>query len=355
MKKILIASDSFKGTLSSVEIGKAFKKQYRNTEIVSVSDGGEGFVESLLFNNKDFKAKTVVTIDDMEVPVRVRIAIRGTDAYIEAASVIALHNHPKHKACEKVTTGIGILLNKLESSKTIKNVYIGLGGSSTTDMGFYASLAMGFKYPDKDGKEITRLEKIEKAVAVIRPKLSNRYIGLADIENRLYGNQGALKIFGRQKGLTNTQIVKYERYFKHITKLVNKDAAKIARTGAAGGLGYFIVGNLGGQIRSGIKEVLKLSKFRQMAKTADYVITGEGAFDNQSFFGKAPYAIANLAGKDKVILIAGVILVSKKKILPLCKDCFQLKPDSQSEKEAIKKSSANLRRVIAEIKHKYLD
>lgn len=347
--KFLIASDSFKGTLSSEYIGKEFEKAFPGSKYIVVSDGGEGFTDAILFNNNAFTAKQFVTFDDKKKQISINVAINKDEAIFDVASMIALHNYPNESAISKTTFGIGHIISQLEKDPSITTIGIGLGGTSTSDGGFGASLALGFKYLDENGEEVVSFEEIKKAVSVVRPNIAKKYIGFSDVKNELLGTLGAVATFGTQKFMSDEEKKNQEENMNHYAKLMNISSSKLEGAGAAGGLGFFILEHLSGKLTSGINEVIRLSNLPELSKDFDYLITGEGRFDEQSFMGKVPVEIANNS-KTKNILVAGFITASIDKVMNMFDYHFELRLNDEDINETIKNSKERLASVIDRIK-----
>lgn len=347
--KLLIASDSFKGTLSSEFIGQKFCEAFPGSRYIVVSDGGEGFTDAILFNNKDFSAKTYQTTDDKNKNIQIKVALNKTNAIFDVASIIALHNYPEESAINKTTFGIGEIIKQLEQDPSISKISIGLGGTSTSDGGFGASLALGFKYLDSNDQEITLFENIKNAVRVVKPIITKEYVGFSDVTNPLLGTKGAVNTFGTQKFMSDSEKEIQEDRMKHYTSLFNSSKVASEGAGAAGGIGFFILEHLNGKLVSGVEEVIKLSNLSEVSKDYDYLITGEGRFDDQSFMGKVPVEIAN-ASKTKNILVAGFITADIEKVKKLFTHHFELRQNNEDISITIKNSVDRFIQAIDKVK-----
>ena len=346
MNKLLIASDSFKGSLTSIEIGNIFKGVNPSTKILSISDGGEGFVESVVFNSPEAKLIKVKTFDEKMKEIEVEVAVIDNDAYIDVASVVALHNYPNESAIHKSSFGVGHLIKSLDESKKYKKIFIGLGGASTSDGGFGAALGFGVKFLDSDDKEIKDLSSICKCKNIIIPKINVNVIGYSDVTNELNGTNGAVSVFGTQKWLTDKEKETLSKNIEAFSK-DSKNAIKQG-AGAAGGLGYFIYEFLDGNLMSGINKILELSQLSKLSEDADILITGEGRFDNQSFFGKVPIEVAK-ASKTKNILIAGSIEADESELKKYFHSWYSLKREDETVDECIIATEDRLKVIAKEI------
>ena len=341
MKKILVASDSFKGVISSSEIGQIFKKENLNTKIISISDGGEGFIDSLLQNIKNTKIIFIDTYDDMMNKIKARVLIHKDDAYIEVANIIGLNNYKNISSIKKTSFGVGFLIKKLMNMSKYKTIFIGLGGTSTSDGGFGAALGLGVKFLDKNKNPIKSLEDSHKIKYIIKTKMKTKCVGLSDVKNILLGENGAVNIFGSQKWMSKSEQIKREKELFHFS-LHHLKYSKRKGAGSAGGLGYFIYCYTEGKIMSGIKYILKISNLKNISKHYDYLITGEGKVDEQSLNGKVPFEIAKVS-KAKNILIAGKIEIAKNVLSKYFYKFYELKKDNENTYTSIK----NTRKRIA--------
>ena len=347
MKKLLIATDSFKGSLSSIEIGEIFKSVNPDTKIISVSDGGEGFVESILWNLDDSRKESIDTVDDMLKPISVNFAIKGKHAYIDVASVVQLHNYPEISASKKTSYGVGKLLKEIDSSYDIDVINIGLGGSSTNDGGFGAAIGLGFKFYDKENNEITDFNESSNIESFTKPDFSAKLVAFSDVENELLGSEGATMVYGTQKWLSDAELSQTETAMRHFANATRADHT-FKGAGAAGGLGFFVGGLMNGEIKSGIDEIIKLSNLEELSKEYDYLVTGEGKFDIQSTYGKAPYVIAKKS-RTRNILIAGLINMDTNLLSDTFEKTFQVMRDGESIEDSMKNTPDRLQQIAIEI------
>ncbi len=323
--KVVIAIDSFKGSLTSMEAGLAAKegilKACSDAEVIvkPLADGGEGTVEALLAGMGGKKIMIDVTgpLGD-KVPCSYGILENGKTAIMEMAEAAGIKLVPKEQLNPLNTTtyGVGEMI-KDAISKGCRDFIIGIGGSSTNDGGIGMLEALGYVFYDSEGapvgpagKDLARITSINTAGALAELK-DCRFRIACDVNNPLYGPLGAAHVFGPQKGAT-PEIVKtlddgLKIYSEAVERSLGKDTSAVPGTGAAGGLGYAFVTFLNAELESGISIILKEIRIEEEIKTADYVITGEGKLDFQTAMGKAPVGIAKLAKKydKKVIAFAG--------------------------------------------------
>ncbi|WP_462271528.1 glycerate kinase [Ligilactobacillus agilis] len=325
MTRVLIAADSFKGSASSKEVATylaaGIKKVERNVQIteVSIADGGEGTVESILDarGGKTYFSQVVGPFGK-EVTAKWGM-IADNQAVIEVAEAAGIAIAPTELNPLVATTyGVGQLINEA-IAKGAKQIYVGLGGSASNDGGVGLAQALGGHFLDKEGKEIglggRELNKIWSVdLTDLDRKLDGiEIVGLSDVTNPLTGPEGASIIFGPQKGAGAKDVELLDQNLNHLANLVDEVRGHEYRTepgaGAAGGTGYALMALLGGVLHSGIDEVMRIIQLEEKIATCDLVITGEGQIDGQSLMGKAPIGVAKLAKKQglPVIAVAGGI------------------------------------------------
>lgn len=325
--KILIASDSFKGSLSSLEVAEALemgiKGTYDKVDIIKLptADGGEGTLDAILS-----------CLSGERISVRVKdplgriinsyygLVDDGVTAIIEMAqaSGITLIKEDEKNPLITTTYGTGqMILDAME--KGAKRIIIGLGGSATNDGGVGMAQALGISFRDKDGKEIgygggNLLQISSIDTTNIHPGVKDiDIIGISDVSNVFYGEQGASFVFGPQKGGSKKDIELLDAGLVHLSEKIkeyySKDISSLKGSGAAGGLGGGIITFLNGELQSGVEKVLDIIGFDKIAEEADLVITGEGRIDNQTKFGKVPVGVAKRAKlyNKPVIAIAGSV------------------------------------------------
>ncbi len=325
--KVLIAIDSFKGSVSSIEAGEAAKcgvlKVYDNAEVIvmPLADGGEGTVETLVHGMGGRFESVSVSGPLMEkIDAVYGIIEKDKTAIIEMSASAGLTLLPLEKRNPYLTTtyGIGEMI-KDAIEKGCRNFIIGIGGSATNDGGVGMLQALGFEFLDENGREIDKggkaLENIyeiktENAVKELRDCFFNV---ACDVDNVLCGESGASAVFGPQKGASKEMIEVLDNAllnFSNVTKnLFGEDFSKVSGTGAAGGLGFGFKAFLNSVLKPGIEIVLDEIDIDKNLKGVDVVITGEGRIDFQTMMGKAPIGVAKRAKKQgiKVFAIAGAI------------------------------------------------
>lgn len=325
--KLVIAIDSFKGSLSSIEAGNAVKEaafkalDRPEVTVCPLADGGEGTVEALCEGLGGKKIKTTVT-GPLYTPVEAEYCILpdGRTAVMEIASASGITLVPENmrNPLNTTTYGVGEMIRDA-ISRGCREFIIGIGGSATNDGGTGMLRALGFEFFKENGQPMGMGAKGLKELHSISVKntileLSECKFRIAcDVTNPLCGQNGCSAVFGPQKGATHQMIADMDKWlenYAHIVKGVLPNTDKTAEgAGAAGGLGFAFSAFLNAELQSGIKIVSKLTHLEEHIKNADIVITGEGRLDSQTAMGKAPIGVARLAkshGK-RVIAFAGCV------------------------------------------------
>ncbi|WP_270670006.1 glycerate kinase [Paraclostridium bifermentans] len=323
--KIVISIDSLKGSLTSIEAANAIKKGILSVDnksdvvIMPLADGGEGTVEALVQGmNGEEKVISVTGPINEKVNATYGILKETNTAIIEMAQASGLPLVPSElrNPLNTTTYGVGEII-KAAIEKGCRNFIVGIGGSATNDCGVGMLQALGFEFYDENdnlvglgGKVLNQIKRIKTDNKLKELDQCNFKIA-CDVNNPLYGENGAAYIYGPQKGATKEIVKELDKGLKNFAEVVKKDLGKdiahIEGAGAAGGLGFGFLGFLNSKLESGIKIILDEIKLEEVVKDADIVITGEGRLDNQTAMGKAPIGVAKLAKKHgaKVIAIAG--------------------------------------------------
>ena len=338
--KVVVAIDSFKGSLSSMEAGQAIaegvKRVYQNAEVVvrPLADGGEGTVEALvegmggIFVTKEVTGPLGEKVDAVYGVIESEEDSSKT-AIIEmsAAAGITLVPEKSRNPMNTTTYGVGeLILDAIE--RGCRHFIVGIGGSATNDGGVGMLQALGYDFLTREGKAISyggdglrELASIEDVN--VHPKLKECTFKVAcDVTNPLCGENGSSAIFGPQKGATPEMVQELDQLLLHyaeLSKEMNENADRFyPGTGAAGGMGFAFLTYTNAALESGIQIVLTETKLEELIKTADFVVTGEGRLDGQTALGKAPIGVASLAKKHqkKVLAFAGAVT-------PDAKECNQ--------------------------------
>lgn len=322
MRKIVVAIDSFKGSLSTFEAGKAIeeaaKEVYKNAEVCisPIADGGEGTVEAIISATNGEFVRTVVCNplgDKVEATYGFIPHTKTAIIEISAAAGITLISEKERNPMNTTTFGVGeMILDAI--SKGCRKFLIGVGGSATNDGGVGMLQALGFEFLDENGKQVLLGAKGLKDICEIRTENAVKelrecsFCVACDVKNVLCGDDGCSAIYGPQKGATPEMIKNMDLWlgnYAQLTKEVIPNAdSNIPGTGAAGGLGFALLSYLNATLKSGIELVMKETDLESHIKDADLVVTGEGRLDGQSYMGKAPIGVAKLSKKHNKSVIA---------------------------------------------------
>lgn len=320
---IVVAPDSFKGSLTSIQASEIMKNAITTIDrdshvtLKPMADGGEGTLDSLLAA-ADGKRIPITCTGPLGENIDTSYRIMSDDtAVIECASIAGITQVPEDKRDPDVTTTLGIgevMLDALDRGCT--SFVFGLGGSATNDGGLGMLLALGIQAWDQNGKEVGPYGKdvqhvTDVSFAGIDPRLAEADIKVAcDVDNPLCGKRGATKVYGPQKGLRADRIAHYDaalnQYGKAVEIALNEQFKNIPGAGAAGGLGFALLA-IGGNLVSGARLLADAMNVEEVIRNADLVLTGEGQSDEQTLYGKAPGFIASLANQSQVpaVLISG--------------------------------------------------
>jgi glycerate kinase len=327
--KIVVAPDSFKGSLTAIEVSVAIEQGIREVfpeaEVIKIpmADGGEGTVQCLVnaTGGKILEEKVIGPLGDEVLAFYGILGDRKT-AIVEMAAASGLTLVPENKRNPLITTtyGTGQLI-KAVLNQGCRKMIIGIGGSATNDGGAGMVQALGVKLLDQEGKEVGfgggELKKIVKIdISCMDNRLSDTKVLVAsDVNNPLCGPQGASRIYGPQKGATPEIIEELDKSLSYFAELIkrdlNKEVKDIPGAGAAGGLGAGLMAFLNAELRSGIEIIIEIVKLEQNIKEADLVITGEGKIDSQTIYGKAPVGVAKIAKKYNVPVVAVAAIIEE--------------------------------------------
>ncbi|KGQ28087.1 glycerate kinase [Gallibacterium anatis] len=325
--KIVIAPDSFKESLTALQVAQAieigFKKIFPDAEYIKVpmADGGEGTVQSLI---DAWQGQAMVT--EVTAPLGNKVlaewglsADRKT-AIIEMAAASGLHLVAENERNPLITGSYGTgELIKAALNFGVEKIILGIGGSATNDAGVGMLQALGAAFLDDEGKPLVaggaalkRLSKID--LSALDPRLATTQIEVAcDVDNPLCGERGASAVFGPQKGATAAMIKELDAalslFSQKVKQQLNKDIANIAGAGAAGGMGAGLQLLPKCRLKSGVDIILEATHLSKVVADADLVITGEGRMDSQTVYGKTPVGVAKTAKRfhKPVIAIVGCL------------------------------------------------
>ncbi|MCD9519587.1 glycerate kinase [Photobacterium phosphoreum] len=361
--KIIIAPDSYKESLTAMEVATAIEAGFcqvmPDAEYIKLpmADGGEGTVQSLVdASNGTIIEHSVTGPLGKSVPAFFGIMGDGKTAVIEMAAASGLHLVSPDLRNPMLTTSYGtgeLILAALDHG--VEHIIIGIGGSATNDGGSGMAQALGVQLLDSNaqplglgGQALAQLATID--VSHIDPRLAHIKLEVAcDVDNPLCGEKGASQVFGPQKGATPIMVAELDQNLAHYADIIKRDLGtdikNTAGAGAAGGMGAALLGLFNAQLRSGIEIVIDAVNFNEIVKDADLVITGEGRIDSQTIHGKTPIGVARAAKKfnKPVIGIAGC----------LSQDCgvvyghgidavFSVVPAAMSLEQAFKNAAINV-------------
>jgi glycerate kinase len=317
--RYLIAPNAFKGTLTAVEAAELIAKALSRLPgseclLQPVADGGDGTC-ALLIDSLLLEKITVLTLNAVGQPVR---GYFGWDAahkiaYLDLATASGIGTLEKHQKDPAITStyGTGILIRKAIDMGA-EEVVLGLGGSATVDLGTGILSALGILFLDSNGREIPSFSPrfLETVKHIQRTPLIPRvkFTCLCDVKNPFLGPNGAVSVFGPQKGLERDQIESFETYCRQVLDLFirrsNRDWSDQAGFGAAGGVAMGLQFFFDTEIKFGAPHFFELVKIGDKLRQSDWVITGEGQYDSQSNEGKASFELLKLAkANDKKIAL----------------------------------------------------
>lgn len=322
MKTILLAFDSFKGSLTSAEVTDAFEEGLRTTlpdcqvKKVCIADGGEGTAEAIVSTRQGEWAEAEV-LDPLMRPIRARYGLidKGETAVIEmaTASGLTLLSEDERNPLKTSTYGTGQLIAD-SLARGCRKLLIGIGGSATNDAGTGMLSALGFRFLDAEGNLLHGCgESLEKIASIdsshILPELESVEITVAcDVTNPFCGPCGAAYVFAPQKGANDAMVIQLDNGLRHFAQIIHSynqvDVSEMPGAGAAGGLGGAFSAFLNTRLCRGVEWVLDALHFEELLKGCDLVVTGEGRIDHQTLMGKTPYGILQAASRQDIPTIA---------------------------------------------------
>lgn len=331
--KVVIAIDSLKGSLTSMEAGNAIRtgitRVFADADITikPLADGGEGTTDALI-EGLNAKKITVTVKGPLGTPVETYYGYleESHTAIIEMASAAGITLLPAAKLDPWKTTtyGVGQMIRHALDTGA-RHFIIGIGGSATNDGGIGMLKALGFSFLDRDGNDVGEGGQALGKVTAIRPPKADEALERAafriacDVRNPLYGENGATYIFGPQKGAASDQLESLDQgmqsYASAVCAALGQDYSQIPGTGAAGGLGFAFLAFLKAELTPGVDLILEATGVEAALAGADYVITGEGQLDAQTAMGKAPIGVARLGKKHgaKVLAFAGSVTTDARR------------------------------------------
>lgn len=365
MKKCIVISDSFKGTLSSREICRIARETvppvFPDCEVVCipVADGGEGTVAC--FEEAIGAVPVSVSVrGPYGEPVEAVYGRKGPLAVVEMAAAAGLPLAGERRDPEQTTTyGVGQLIrHAVEGGCT--DILLGLGGSATNDGGCGAAAALGARFYRRDGGCFVPVGGTLDQIGDIDISETGRLLegvritAMCDVENPLYGPQGAAYIFGPQKGADPDMVRRLDGQLRALsavlTRRLGRDLSQMAGAGAAGGMGAGCVAFLGAELRSGIEAVLDTVDFDRRLEGADLVITGEGRLDSQSLHGKVISGIAKRTRGVPLVAVVGCVGEGAEAAYELgVTAVFSINREAESFERSAPKSAVHYRSTLEDI------
>ena len=322
MKRVVVASDSFKGCLTSLQVADAVeagvKSVYPSCEVVklSVADGGEGTVQALS-DAMNGEIVSILVKDPLgrEVSASYAMIREKETAVIEvsAASGLTLLSPQERNPLAASSYGSGQIISDA-LSRGCRNFLMCIGGSAVNDAGMGMLSALGFRFLDEEGNRLEgsgadMSEVCDVDLSQVDPALGEAVFTVAcDVDSPFCGTQGAAYVFAPQKGASPEQVKILDEGMSHFASVMKKltgiDVINIPGAGAAGGIGGAMASFLGAELKSGAEMVLDAVRFDEVLSDTDMVITGEGCLDGQTMTGKLPYCVAQRSAKADVPVAA---------------------------------------------------
>ena len=371
--KLLVAFDSFKGSLTSLEAAEAFAEGWQSVDPraemrkVAIADGGEGTLGALV-GAMGGEWREAKASDPIGRPIVARYGVANGVIIIESATAcgLTLLSHAERNPLNTTTYGLGEIIHSALDCG-YRNFILTLGGSATNDGGVGMLQALGYRFYDSNGNELKGGGAILQKIAKIEcqgahPALRDSHFTIAsDVDNPLLGERGATRIYAPQKGADSAMVEELERdmanYAKRVQEAINKDFSNTRGAGAAGGLGYALLSFMGATIRPGIDIVIEATGLKELAKDCDLIVTGEGRLDRQTTMGKAPGGILRIAREmgKRVVAVGGTIDHCKELDNSDFDALYATMPEGMSLDRAMQSEVAkeNLRRTAQQIAKRY--
>lgn len=325
---MIIIPDSFKGSMSSGEVAniiaeEAIKYGHPYQCKIPIADGGEGTVDCILATLGGHKEYIQVkSPENVDIKAYYGITDDGI-AIIEIAESSGIVKQSSYRALEATTYGFGqLILDAL--NKGCRRFLLALGGSATTDCGCGMAAALGIRFSDKNGKEFvptggTLSQVAGMDMSKLDPRIAeSEFTVMCDVENPLYGEQGAAYVYAPQKGANKEEVLLLDKGLRDICRVIQEstgvDYSGQRGGGAAGGVGCGCCAFLGAKLQSGIEVMLEISKFDDRKRDCDLIITGEGKLDYQSLMGKVLSGIKRHAGDIPITVFCGVCEITKEEL-----------------------------------------
>lgn len=373
MKKIILAPDKFKGSLTGMEfcdaIERGIRKHTSDIEIIKLplADGGDGTIEVLNFYLEGEMIEVEVH-DPLHRKINASYLYSEgkKTAYIEMAEASGFRLLKGDEANPMLTStyGTGELI-KDALDRGVNHIILGIGGSATNDAGLGMARALGYTFFNQDneelkglGEDLIALSSIDKST--IHPRLKEVKFEVAcDVDNPLYGENGAAYIYSPQKGATPEMVLALDAGLQNFNEVVKMrfeaDLQEISGAGAAGGLGAGCILFLNAVLNSGIDLIKKEANFDVNCKGADWIITGEGKLDEQTFSGKVIRGVLDSITDEKLAIFCGLLDLEENRIKELnIEHIAEVANYASSIEDSIKNAGVYLEKSAEEFAKKYL-
>ncbi len=359
--KILLCPDKFKGSISAKKVCKAIGVGLMNGggafEILHhpMADGGDGSIE-ILKDNFDLEEIVTESLDPLARKISASYYISKKTAFIELASAsgLVLLKDDERNPCWTSTEGTGVLI-KHALRNGCKKIYLFIGGSATNDAGMGIAHVLGFHFVDKNGAALKPIgDNLLRIERVLAPKYSSndeaQLIALCDVNNPMFGPNGAAYTYAKQKGATSQEIEKLDQGLQHYAAVLKAqygvNLSKTKGVGAAGAVCASLLALLNAEMQSGFQMLSELTQLEQRIKEADVIVTGEGKIDSTSFQGKVVGNVFSLCKKySKPCVAVGGIIEETDQLIENCiyqKSIF-------SKAQSLKRSMAEPEKYLQEI------
>jgi glycerate kinase len=361
--KILALPNAFKGALSAPEAARIITHALGARHCVRtfpVSDGGDGFIAFFQALDKKavlLKMRAKNAFGQTKNTSFLMLA-DGKTAVVETARVCGIGNTPKEKLDPLGATSYGVGQVILAASrKGARHIFIGLGGVACSDGGAGMLAALGAEITDKNGnilppgaEPLLRVKSVNlQKIYEKNPALKKvTFVGFSDVKNPVLGPKSSAKVFGPQKGATPEQVKLLDRalgtWVRTLARATGKSVSRVSGTAAAGAIGAGLAGGLNGALVQGAQTLFEKARLEKEVKAADLIITTEGKLDRQTFYGKAPLAVLQLARKyrKKIFFICGQLDMRGLKKQPLFPQQIAVLTDFATDENDAKKHAAKL-------------
>ena len=370
--KILIAPDKFKGSLTAVQVCEAISRGIKMYDdaigvvLHPLADGGDGSVE-ILSRYLTLEMVEAMVSNPLGEKIKTHYYTSGKKAFIElaTASGLVLLNKAEQNPLFTNSFGFGeMILDAIR--KGAKDIYLFLGGSATNDAATGLAHALGYRFLDENdqvlipnGKNLIKIRQIDPSALQIDLD-SIHFTALCDVDNPLYGKNGAAYAYAAQKGASAKDVVELDKGLRHFADLVNNQFQikidKISGGGAAGGIGAGLVALFRAELKSGIQSIMELTNFEDSLAQVDLVISGEGKLDSQTLDGKVVRGVAALAGqyqKPFVLLVGQNNLTQEEEKELNAVHIYSILDKAKNKEEAMLRGSEILEQLGYKVAKKY--